>query len=220
MNESIEKLIKSKASKKTLEILNKLQAKGGLKALAIGGSAGSFKTVIEILKSLSITTNFPVFVCLHRLRNRSRGFQEVLSLYSSLPVVEPDDKEKVQGGKVYVAPSNYHLLVERIGDSEYISLDAAELIQYSRPSIDVMFESLGDSYGKNLLAILLTGANRDGTRGTYWIQKQAGVTVAELTKEHSIAIMPNSAIEAGNIDYALNKEEIMDLVRALKIFNN
>ncbi len=219
MNEFIEKLIKQGTSEKILQVLNSIEKKGGLKALAIGGSAGSFKTVISILKTFSLRTTFPVFLCLHRLRNRSKGFQEVLSLYSKLKVIEPDDKEKITGGKVYIAPSNYHLLVEKIGEEEYVSLDAAELIQYSRPSIDVMFESLGDVYGENLLTILLSGANRDGTRGTYWVHKQGGTTVAEHTLEHSIAIMPNSAIETGSVNFVLEKKEILDLITALKIFN-
>ncbi len=218
MKESTGKASKILQVSRDLKTLIKdIKSRGGIKALGIGGSAGSFRTITEILKCLEPGVNVPIFICLHRLRNRSRGFSEVLSMYSKLPVKEPYDKELIRKGVVYVAPSNYHMLIE---SEEMIALSTTELVQYSRPSIDVLFESMVDVYKDKLLLLLLSGANRDGTRGMYWAKKHKAITVAEDTDETSISIMPQSVIQSGYASYILTKEDIYELFKKLKKANS
>ena len=109
---------------------------GRYKAVVIGGSAGSFQVVVRILQSLPTSFALPVILCLHRLKHVRSGFDEALSLRSSIPVIEPNDKETIRSGIAYLAPSNYHLYVE-LGNR--FSLSTEEVVNHSRPSIDLTF---------------------------------------------------------------------------------
>jgi len=120
-----------------------IKDKNKYQALVIGGSAGSFPVINRILESLKPGYRLPLIMCLHRLKDKREGFQEALRIKSKLPVSEPDDKSPIEHGNAYVAPANYHLLVEKPG---LFALATTELVQYSRPSIDVLFESAA-AYG-------------------------------------------------------------------------
>lgn len=179
--------------------------------LIIGGSAGSFPVVSRILESLPSTFPLPIVMCLHRLKDKREGFKEALEIKSSLPIEEPNDKDYIQSGRVYIAPANYHLLIE----GNRFALSTTELVQYSRPSIDVLFESAADSFGSKVLAIILSGANRDGALGMKRVNDKNGTSIAQDPKECSMSTMPMAAIEASKIDYQLNIPEIIDFIRKL-----
>jgi len=179
--------------------------------IIIGGSAGSFPVVSKILECLPLSFKIPIVMCLHRLKDKREGFKEALEIKSVLPIVEPNDKDKIHGGTIYIAPANYHLLIE----GNRFSLSTTELVQYSRPSIDVLFESAADSFGERVLAMILSGANRDGALGMKRVKDKNGFTIAQDPSDCSMSTMPLAAIEATKIDSQLNLIEIIEFLRKL-----
>lgn len=182
-------------------------------ALVIGGSAGSFHTVTGILKILPAHLNFPVFLCLHRLKQARLGFREVLQGNSSVPVVEPEDKTRISKGTVYLAPANYHMMVE---NDFSISLSTDVPSNYSRPSIDLCFASAAATYHKYLTGILLSGANRDGTIGLIELKKNNGFCIIQDPRDCEITTMCASALAAVKPDKILNADQIIEFVSLLK----
>ena len=176
------------------------------KAIAIGGSAGSFQGITRILSQVPKDFPLPIIMCLHRLKHVRNGFIEALSIKSIKEVIEPYDKESIKRGKVYLAPSNYHLSIE-LGN--YFSLSTEQMRNNSRPSIDITMETSAFVYKSNLIGILLSGANKDGALGMKRIKDNGGLTLVQDPKECMIDTMPKSGLEATNLDYTLNIEEII-----------
>lgn len=191
-----------------LPILNKFR----YRIIAIGGSAGSFSVINTILQRLPANYRIPIMMGLHRLKDKREGFQEALNLRAAIEVTEPYDKEVICAGTAYLAPANYHLLVDAPG---ICSLSTTELVQFSRPSIDVLFESVADVYGRDALAILLSGANKDGAEGIRRIKKKGGLTIVQDPAECAMPTMPKAALQITNIDYTLKTEQILELLRHL-----
>lgn len=179
--------------------------------LVVGGSAGSFPLVSKFLEALPANFPLPVLMCLHRLKDKREGFKEALEVKSSLPVKEPVDKEAIEPGVVYVAPANYHMLVEEGGR---ISLSTTELVQYSRPSIDVLFESVADVYGANALGLLYSGANRDGALGMMRMKAKGAYLVVQDPDDSPMRTMPESAIAATEVDLVLTAAGIQETFKA------
>jgi len=184
-----------------------------LHALVIGGSAGSFHTVIGILKTLPAPLDFPVFLCLHRLKQVRVGFREVLQVNSSIPIIEPEDKTPVKNGVAYLAPANYHMMIER---NFRISLSTDESLNHSRPSIDLCIASAADTYHKYLVAILLSGANRDGTNGLVELKKNDGFCIIQEPHDCEISTMCASALTVIKPDKLLSADQIIEFVSLLK----
>jgi two-component system chemotaxis response regulator CheB len=182
------------------------------KAIAIGGSAGSFQVVIRILELFRPNLPVPVFLCLHRLKQVRSGFQETLNYNASLPVREPFDKEDIRPGRIYLAPSNYHMLIER---DFRIALSTAQPVLHSRPSIDVCFASAADAYGEGLLAILLSGANQDGTTGVASVKAGGGAVVIQDPDDCEISTMCESAIKLTRPDKILTVSNLIEFVSLL-----
>ena len=182
------------------------------KALIIGGSAGSFQVVIQILQKLPARLNIPVFLCMHRLRHVRKGFEETLAYNSSLQVREPFDKEAIRNSIIYLAPANYHMLIE---EDRHISLSTENPIHHSRPSIDLGFASAADVYGNGLLAILLSGANHDGTAGIVTIKENLGTVIIQDPQDCEIATMCESALKLTTPDHLLTAREIVEFVSLL-----
>jgi two-component system chemotaxis response regulator CheB len=180
--------------------------KNAFELIVIGGSAGSFSVVSKILEKIPKSISVPIVLCLHRLKDKREGFKEALEIKSNIPIKEPCDKEPIVPGWAYLAPSNYHLLIE---NKELFALSTTELVQYSRPSIDVLFESASDIYKDKLLGVLLSGANKDGAHGMKKIKSKGGLTIIQEPKEASIATMPESALHATTIDYILSTAELV-----------
>ena len=164
-----------------------------LKLVVIGGSWGGIKASLSVLRSLPAQYSIPIVLVLHRLRNQDSDLQELLSKKLALRVVEVEDKEPLQPGHVYLAPANYHVLLE----NDYtFSLDDSELENYSRPAIDVTFASAADVFGQNIVGVLLSGASRDGCTGLKYIFERGGMALVQDPKEAEVAVMPQAAIDS------------------------
>jgi two-component system, chemotaxis family, protein-glutamate methylesterase/glutaminase len=159
--------------------------------IVMGGSWGGISSSISVLSGLPAQFPIPIVLVLHRLKNFESGLLEIYRKKIILNFQEVEDKEKIQKGVVYIAPANYHLLFEK---DKTFSLDVSEHENYSRPSIDVTFSSAADIYGPKLTGILLSGANKDGSRGLKYIVEKGGTAIVQDPAEAEVAIMPESAI--------------------------
>lgn len=175
------------------------------KAVVIGGSAGSFQGITRILSGIPENFSLPIIMALHRLKHVRNGFTEALSIKSIKPVREPCDKENIKRGEVYLAPANYHLSIE-LGNS--FSLSTEEMVNNSRPAIDITLETAAYVYKDKLIGILLSGANRDGALGMKKIKDRGGLTIVQDPAECMIDTMPNAALQMTQIDHILSIEEI------------
>lgn len=182
------------------------------KAVVIGGSAGSFPLVTKILASLPKQFPLPVFLCLHRLKHIRHGFVEALALKSNIPIVEPEDKETIKNGIAYLAPSNYHMYVE-LGNK--IALSTEEMVKYSRPSIDLTFDTASFVYREKILGIMLSGANTDGAEGIRKLKERGGYAIAQDPAEASVRTMPEAAIKIAPMDEILKLEDIIKFLNKL-----
>ena len=175
------------------------------KAIVIGGSAGSFPVISELLSVIPEDFPIPIFLSMHRLKHIRKGFQEALSIRSIKSVHEPIDKESIQKGKIYLAPANYHMGIE-LGNSIFLSTD--DPANNSRPSIDITLDTASYVYKDKLLAILLSGANKDGAMGMKKVNMRGGTTIVQSPEECLINTMPKAAIEATEIDHVLEIDKI------------
>ena len=192
--------------------MNRFKLNNRYKAIVIGGSAGSFQGITRILSSLPEDFTLPIIMCLHRLKHVRNGFTEALSIKSIKPVTEPCDKENIKRGNVYLAPANYHLCVE-LGNS--FSLSTEEMVNNSRPSIDITLETAAYTYKDKLIGILLSGANKDGAIGMKRIKDRGGLTIVQDPAECMIDTMPTAALQATEIDHSLKVDEIIEFLKEL-----
>jgi two-component system, chemotaxis family, protein-glutamate methylesterase/glutaminase len=162
--------------------------------MVIGGSAGSLDVVLSIMTHLPPDTRATIVVVVHRKNAPESPMISLLATRSGLPVKEVEDKEPILPGTIYLAPADYHLLVENRGS---FSLDCSEKIHYSRPSIDITFDSAAEQFGAALVGVLLSGANADGAEGLYRIREAGGFTVVQDPKTAEIDYMPRAAIDRG-----------------------
>ena len=160
--------------------------------VAIGTSWGGLTAMSKLLGDLPAEFTIPIVIVQHRSKDSDKLLPQLLQDATSLTVCEVEDKDVLEPGKVHVAPANYHVLIER----GYLSLSVEEPIRYSRPSIDVMFTSAGDTYGKEAIGLVLTGANEDGSRGLAHIVKRGGKALVQSPRSAEIPIMPEAAIRA------------------------
>ena len=184
-------------------------------AIVIGGSAGSFPIVVAILEALPENFQIPIILTLHRIKDVRHGFLEALSLKSTLPIVEPHDKQQLRKGKIYLAPANYHLAME-LGNS--ITLSIEPLINNPSPSIDLTLDTASYVYKERLLAILLSGANNDGAVGMKKVNDRGGVTIIQTPSECVIDTMPQAALKLTDIDYTFDKNQIKDFLLKLEYY--
>lgn len=180
----------------------------GCKLLIIGGSAGSLEVLMKLLPNLSIPS-FAIVLVLHRKSTEDATLEELIAIKTNIPVKEVEDKTPLLPGYMYVAPSDYHLLFEK---NDVLSLDTSEKVNYSRPSIDVSFESAAEVYGKNLVGLLLSGANADGTEGLLAIKNAGGTTVVQNPETAQMSTMPQNAITYTAPDYILDVEHILKFI--------
>ena len=175
----------------------------------IGGSSGSLDIVLKIISSLRKDISVAIVVVVHRKTTSDSTLSELFAIRSSLPVKEVEDKDEIIPGFVYLAPSDYHLLFEK---RHVFALDYSEKVNYSRPSIDVTFDSAAEAYGNNAVAILLSGANADGTEGMKAIHQKGGITIAQTPGTASFPYMPEQAILNAPIDFQMSVEEMIGYI--------
>jgi two-component system, chemotaxis family, protein-glutamate methylesterase/glutaminase len=192
--------------------MGKYNLNNSYKAVVVGGSAGSFQGVTKILAQIPKGFPLPIIMCLHRLKHVRNGFVEALSIKSVHQISEPNDKEAVKKGGVYLAPSNYHLSVE-LGN--YFALSTEEMVNNSRPAIDITLSTCAYAYKDKLIGILLSGANRDGGLGMKYIKDKGGLTIVQEPSECMIDAMPKAALAATPIDYVLKVDQIVEFLTEL-----
>jgi two-component system chemotaxis response regulator CheB len=180
--------------------------------VVIGASAGGVEALAVLLPALPATFRPSLLIVLHLPRDRPSLLVDIFAKRCARPVREADDKEPLEPGTVYFAPPDYHMLVEK---DRQIALSADAPVHFSRPSIDVLFESAADVYGERLLGIILTGGNEDGAAGLYAIHQAGGVTVVQQPDSAKVPLMVVSALQRGPADFVLALPEIAQLLGAL-----
>lgn len=183
-----------------------------LRCVVIGGSAGAIEALLTILPSLPSDFSLPILTVVHLPPNETSLLPEIFAQRCRLAVKEAEDKEPICGGVIYFSPPNYHLLVEA---DFTLSLSSDEPVLYSRPSIDVLFEAAADVYGEDLLAVVLTGASRDGAAGLRAVGRNGGRALVQRPDTAEALIMPTSALEAWPDAEALTLAQIGQELRLL-----
>ena len=174
-------------------------------AVVIGTSAGGVNALQVILKSLPRNFALSVIIVQHLHPNSDDYSARILNDSCKMTVKQANEKEKIEPGVVYTAPPNYHLLVE---EDKTFSLSIAEREKYARPSIDILFETAADVYGAELIGIILTGANNDGSQGLKRIKEKGGLTIVQDPETAEVDSMPRDAIATTKVDYILPLEQI------------
>ena len=177
----------------------------GYDLVVIGASWGGLRAFERLLGGLPEGFDVPIAIAQHRRPGSgAAGLARLLSAHSPLPVVDVEDKQPVERGRVYLAPPDYHLYV----DDEGFSLSVDEAVRYSRPSIDVLFESAADICRERLIAIVLTGANEDGARGMAAAKRLGAYTIVQNPVEAERSEMPRAALQAVDPDAVLSLDAI------------
>jgi len=182
------------------------------KLVIIGGSAGSLNALMQILPDLHHLNGFAIVIVVHRKSTDDQTLEELIRLKSKVSVKPVEDKVPLLPGFVYVAPSNYHLLFEK---NDTLSLDISEKINYSRPSIDVSFESASEIYKDALVGILLSGSNTDGTYGLKTIKAAGGTIVVQNPIAAEMPFMPHNAVLNAAPHLVLDNQEILKLIKSI-----
>ena len=176
--------------------------------VAIGCSMGGMHALEMIFHALPQDFPVPLVVVQHRYKTSNDSLPAFFRRHSKLNVVDALDKQWMQPGSVYLAPADYHLFVERMGDRGELSLSVDDRVEYSRPSIDVLFESAADAYGAGVIGVVLTGANADGARGAKRIKEHGGFVIVQDPKTAEAPAMPEAAIAAARVDRILPLDRI------------
>ena len=179
--------------------------------LLIGGSAGSLEVLLNLLPLLRADLPLAIAIVLHRKSGESL-LVDLLRDKTTWPVREAEEKDVLEKQTIYVAPSDYHLLIEK---DKTLSLDVSEKVHYSRPSIDVSFETAAEAYGSSLIGLLLSGANADGAEGLRQIKQAGGLTIVQDPKEAAVSYMPQQAIDLTEVDYVASTKEMAAIVNRL-----
>ncbi len=174
--------------------------------IVIGSSAGGLNALKYIITNLSDNFNIPIIIVQHIAPNFDSRFPDLLNNKTGQIVKEVEEKEKIKKGFIYFAPPNYHILIEK---DKSFSLSCEEKRNYSRPSIDILFESAAEIYFEKLIGIILTGANRDGAEGLKKIKEFGGFTIVQNPKEALSSTMPLAAIDSVEVEEVLSLSEIV-----------
>ena len=180
--------------------------------IVVGASWGGLHAVGRLLETLPAELDVPLAIAQHRAPDaRESALAELLETTPARPVRDAADKEPIERGVVYLAPPDYHLLVER----GHFALSTDARVNFARPSIDVLFESAADAYGTGAIGIVLTGANEDGAAGLARIKEAGGVAIVQDPRDAERAEMPAAAIAATSADVVLPLDEIAAFLRGL-----
>lgn len=186
--------------------------RGRVDAIVVGASAGGVEALSALLGALPARLDAAVLVVLHLPRGRRSLLAEIFGPRCAVPVVEAGDKDPVRPGTVYLAPPDYHLLVDA-GPCTALTVDAP--VNYSRPSIDVLFESAADLWGRRLAGVVLTGANQDGAEGLAAVRRAGGITLVQDPADAQAPLMPSAALRLGPADRVLPLAGLVRLFAAL-----
>lgn len=182
------------------------------RTLVIGGSAGSLDVLLQLIPQLDQSCRLAIIIVLHRKSEYDTLLSDLLAARSKLPVKEAEEKDLLVAGTIYVAPADYHLLIEPDGT---LTLDYSEKVHYSRPSIDVTFLSAAEVFGPKLVCLLLSGANADGAEGIATAKRMGAVTAVQDPVSAEVAYMPKAALSVTTVDRILRIQEMPDWVKSL-----
>jgi len=183
------------------------------KAFIIGGSAGSLDVLLKVLPKVDVEIGFPIIIVVHRKHGSDSLLPSLLSSRTGLHVKEVDEKEKIMAGTIYIAPSDYHLLIEQ---DETFSLDYSEKINYSRPAIDATFQTAAEVYQRKLVCLLLSGSNADGVNGLKSVKAWGGTVLIQDPDSAQVPYMPEQAKLNVEIDRILDVEDIAEFINLLR----
>lgn len=180
--------------------------------MGVGASAGGLKPLGEVLAALNCAFSLPILVVQHLLPTQKSHLHELLSRTTELPVDVAKDGAEFRAGCIFVAPADRHLSIDRAG---HIHLDQSARVHFSRPSIDVMFQSLAARFQEQAIGILLSGSAHDGTVGMQAMHQAGALTIAQQPDTAQFRSMPDSAIQAGVVDLVLRPSEIGEMLNSL-----
>lgn len=176
----------------------------GVELLVVGASWGGLVALQRLFRGFKRPLPYALALVQHRGRDSSEALVDALASACVMPVLEVEDKAPLESGRVYLAPADYHVLV---GAGEF-ALSIDEPVSFSRPSIDVLFESAADAYGARCAGLVLTGANQDGVRGLGRIKRFGGPTLAQDPGEAESPVLPGAAIASGVVDRVLSLDDL------------
>lgn len=172
--------------------------------VTVGTSLGGLSALRNMLGILPGDFSAAIAIVQHRHKESDTTLTAFLQQFTALPVGEVEDKAKILPGHIYMAPADYHLLVE----PGYFALSTDEPVSYARPSIDVLLESAADAYGERLIGVLLTGANQDGVQGLAAVKARGGITMVQDPATAASSVLPRAAIATVAVDWVLPLEAI------------
>jgi len=181
------------------------------KVVVIGSSAGGINALIQVISGIPVDVQAAIIVVQHLKTGRETSLPQLLETHSSFGICLARDGDLIESGMIYVAEPGKHLRIEK----DRFVLDLSELVNYVRPSIDVLFVSAALAFGSNVIGVVLSGTGRDGTYGCKEIKEKKGVTIAQDEKTSAYFTMPGAAIRAGVIDYVLPLDKIAEKIVAL-----
>jgi two-component system chemotaxis response regulator CheB len=189
-----------------------LQVLHHYKVIVIGSSAGGLRALLTIFQALPEDYPLPIIIVQHLLDGNDTYLAEFLNEKAVITVKEAKDKEAIQQSTVYLSPPGYHLLIE---DDHTLSLSMDPRVNFSRPSIDVLFESAAFVYEERCIGIILTGASSDGSLGLNKIHSKGGLTLVQDPETAEFSAMPRAAIKATDVDHILTLEEFGDFLNLI-----
>ena len=179
--------------------------------IVIGGSAGAIEVLTQVLARLTTGFTPAVAIVIHLPAEGPNVLHEIFVGPASPPMKQAEDKEPIRPGTIYFAPPDYHLLVET---GRTFALSQDERVHFSRPAIDVLFESAAEAYGERLMGIILSGANADGAAGLRAVASAGGMTVVQALESADMIAMPAAALEAAPDSVEVNVSALADLLQA------
>ena len=182
--------------------------------IAIGGSAGSLQVLLKIFNYLKAPYDIPILLVLHRNLQYDSSLEELLKSRSTLYPREIEEKDPIKPGYIHICPADYHVLIE---SDHSFSLDNSEKVNYSRPSIDVVFKSAAEAFGSKLICVLLSGANADGADGMKVAKEKGATIVVQDPEDAQVPFMPQQALKLVDADLVLNGNEIAGYLNSLVI---
>ena len=187
---------------------------GSFKAVVVGVSTGGVSALKMVLGALPADFPIPILVVTHITPDSDDGLAVLLNTLCAIRVKEADEQETLAPGTVYLAPANYHLLVEQ-GGTLALSIDPP--VNFARPAVDVLFESAADVYGPALIGVIMTGAGFDGSNGLLKIKTSGGVTIVQDPADAEMDSMPKSALKMLKADYVVHLKKIPGLLMKLLV---
>lgn len=178
-------------------------------AVVMGVSTGGVSALKIVLGALPTDFPIPILVVTHITPDSDNGLAVLLDTLCSIRVKEADEGENILKGTVYLAPANYHLLIEQDG---ILALSIDPPVNYARPSVDVLFESAADVYGNTVIGVIMTGAGSDGSRGLLQIKNSGGLTIVQNPANAEMNSMPLNALKLQKADYIVTLKEIPQLL--------